>query len=340
VGSLTIPPNNHETNSANGRDKALGLLSQLLPDYDFALMLVNDDAYGGSGGVPAIASMNFRSVSILIHELAHSFAGLGDEYTAPYPGYPEVEERNTTRETRREFIKWRTWIDPATPIPTPETASHAQDVGLFEGAHYHERGWYRPKLDCMMQTLGQPFCEVCQEALVLAIHRSSSMIDQTTPATNWVRITNQATATFSAEITPRTGTSGEFSWMLNETNSLATWTNSLTLQSAQFRPVINSFTATFRGSRPHVRNDPFGDLEASHTWYVEVPQPALLILNLTVAVDGRISFTVNRLAEQAVLQTSSDLMTWTPISTNTFVPGENFSHQAAGRASFPRLFER
>jgi hypothetical protein len=86
------------------------LLQNLMPEYDIVMMIVNDAEYGGAGGFPAITSINSSAPEIVIHELGHSFAGLGDEYDAPFPGYPDVEEPNTTRETRREFIKWRPWV--------------------------------------------------------------------------------------------------------------------------------------------------------------------------------------------------------------------------------------
>ena len=99
-------------------------------------------------------------------------AGLGDEYTTANPGYPDIEEPNTTRETNRTAIKWKAWIDASTPVPTPPTNPNL--VGLFEGAHYHPTGWYRPKLNCLMRNFGVGFCEVCQEALVLVVLPTSA----------------------------------------------------------------------------------------------------------------------------------------------------------------------
>ena len=40
-------------------------------------------------------------------------------------GYPATEEPNTTRETNRNAIKWKAWISPGTPLPTPETGDYA-----------------------------------------------------------------------------------------------------------------------------------------------------------------------------------------------------------------------
>jgi hypothetical protein len=39
-------------------------------------------------------------------------------------------------------------------------------VGLFEGANYQAKGYYRPELDCIMFTRDEvPFCRVCQRAI-------------------------------------------------------------------------------------------------------------------------------------------------------------------------------
>jgi hypothetical protein len=107
---LTIPPNDRDDDYANGRGRVDSLLQLLMPEYDLVILVVNDSQFGGSGGIPAITSLHPGGPEIVVHELGHSFAGLGDEYSTPFPGYPEIEEPNTTRETRRDFIKWRAWI--------------------------------------------------------------------------------------------------------------------------------------------------------------------------------------------------------------------------------------
>ncbi len=152
-----------------GRSRLNSLLGTYMPQYDIVALIVNDTAYGGSGGFPLMASVNNSSAEIAIHELGHSFAGLGDEYSSAYPGYPDIEEPNTTRQTNRALIKWTSWILPTTLVPTPAVSSNGTVVGLFEGAHYHTTGWFRPKLNCKMRSLGVAFCEVCSETLVKSV---------------------------------------------------------------------------------------------------------------------------------------------------------------------------
>jgi hypothetical protein len=43
---------------------------------------------------------------------------------------------------------------------------HAGNVGVFEGANYQSRGYFRPQADCIMFTRDQvPFCAVCRRAI-------------------------------------------------------------------------------------------------------------------------------------------------------------------------------
>ncbi|HKP45959.1 MAG TPA: M64 family metallopeptidase, partial [Pyrinomonadaceae bacterium] len=49
------------------------------------------------------------------------------------------------------------------PQPSPVAAG---TVGLFEGADYYHCGVWRPEFNCRMRNLSQPFCGVCQQAIV------------------------------------------------------------------------------------------------------------------------------------------------------------------------------
>jgi hypothetical protein len=54
------------------------------------------------------------------------------------------------------------------------TAQHRGKVGLFQGANYDARAFYRPELDCIMFSRNPvPFCRVCQRALSQQIDRHS-----------------------------------------------------------------------------------------------------------------------------------------------------------------------
>jgi len=107
---ITIPPNDRDSNAARGEGKVTTLLQTLMPQYDIVALIVNDGVYGGSGGTYLLTSINSSAPEIAVHELGHSFAKLGDEYSSPFLGYPDTEEPNTTTQTNRSLIKWRAWI--------------------------------------------------------------------------------------------------------------------------------------------------------------------------------------------------------------------------------------
>jgi len=147
------------------------------PDWDQILVLVNDLEYGGSGGLLSVISTNPFAVEVAQHEIGHSFTGLADEYSTPYPGFPTCSdvsgppcERNITDRTAREHVKWERWIAPSTPIPSLGPLQSSTDAGLWEGARYLDSGIYRQGFDCLMRSLGTPFCDVAAEAFVLRLY--------------------------------------------------------------------------------------------------------------------------------------------------------------------------
>ncbi len=62
--------------------------------------------------------------------------------------------------------KWKSMIDPKTPVPTPAKEKYFDKVGAFEGGGYVTKGIYRPYYDCRMRTNeADSFCPVCQKAI-------------------------------------------------------------------------------------------------------------------------------------------------------------------------------
>ncbi len=142
----------------------------LLP-YDAVIIIVNSDIYGGGGiyNYYATCYSGQKAKEVLIHEFSHSFAGLADEYSdndsdaGLQPIYAEPYEKNIT--TMIDFSsKWGNMIKETTPIPTPQTKEYDNEVGVFEGASYMSKGFYRPYQHCMMRDL-TPFCPVCSKQI-------------------------------------------------------------------------------------------------------------------------------------------------------------------------------
>lgn len=98
--------------------------------YEFVEILVNEKQYGGGGihNWQATTSVDTGfGEYVFVHEFAHHFAGLADEYyTSPVAytteaGAEQVEpwEPNATAMKDPAQLKWRDLVTPDTPVPTP-----------------------------------------------------------------------------------------------------------------------------------------------------------------------------------------------------------------------------
>lgn len=136
------------------------------------IIICNTDKYGGGGIYNFYATVSLDKTfasKIMLHELGHSFGGLGDEYaendiSTITPAFSkEPLEPNLT--TLVDFSsKWKKQMRNSTPIPTPSTTEYSKEVGVYEGASYQPKGIYRPFQSCMMRDYA-PFCPVCAEIL-------------------------------------------------------------------------------------------------------------------------------------------------------------------------------
>jgi IgA peptidase M64 len=269
------------TINSTGEDRVNSLLQSFMPEYDIVILIVNDTEYGGSGGFPLITSVNQSSPDIAVHELGHSFSNLGDEYEDAFPGYPDDDvEPNTTVETNRALIKWNAWISESTPVPTPETFEFLSVVGLFEGAHYHSTGWFRPKQNCKMRSLPAPFCEICSEALVKSVYEQIRPVDSFSPATNQIiSITNANSATFT--VTPLVPISYGLSiqWFLNGVAVNGATSSVFTVTATGLPPGTNQVKAEIADQTAKVRTDPDMLLKELVVWQVNavVTEPRLAV---------------------------------------------------------------
>jgi hypothetical protein len=110
--------------------------------YEFLVILVNDDQYGGGGILrdqATVAAHSDFADYVFVHEFGHHFAGLGDEYYSSDVAYAtgdahlvEPWEPNLTALHDPAELKWGDRIDQETPIPTPwakaEFEAHAEAI--------------------------------------------------------------------------------------------------------------------------------------------------------------------------------------------------------------------
>ncbi|AUI59552.1 M64 family metallopeptidase [Amycolatopsis sp. BJA-103] len=141
------------------------------PDVDQVIMLANTTKYGGAGGGVATSSGgNLQASQIVAHELGHSIGGLADEYDYGTCETREPREPNasalTATQMRDRRAKWHTWLGK----PSPDGGT----VGAFEGSRYCKTGMYRPSVNSLMRTLGQPFNPPSTEAMIAGFHREAA----------------------------------------------------------------------------------------------------------------------------------------------------------------------
>jgi hypothetical protein len=97
--------------------------------YEFIEILTNTRTYGG-GGIfnlySTVAADSAQAPYVFVHEFAHHFAALADEYyTSPVAYAPAPEQKiepwepNVTALSDAKMLKWRDLVDPGTPLPTP-----------------------------------------------------------------------------------------------------------------------------------------------------------------------------------------------------------------------------
>jgi hypothetical protein len=322
---ITIPPNFADGNYSHGQGKVDTLLQTFMPRCQLPVLLVNDVRPGGSDGFDktAISYRGFSSSDIVTHETGHVLANLGDEYTNAYPGFPDTEEPNTTRETRPDFIKWKAWIPENTPLPTPPTAQYASVIGLFQGAHYHPTNWYRPKLNCTMNHNASPFCEVCAEALVLAIYQQVRPIDSFAPANTNLSISAPQPVAFNLSLLRPLTHDLDVQWLTNGTVVAGATNAAFTLAPQSLANGTGVVTAIVKDNTPLVRNDPTNLLSQTVAWTLVVNLPQLQLDSLRSLPGGQFAFRLSGNAPAGFsLQASTNLSDWVSLQTNSLVAGQ------------------
>lgn len=246
-------------------------VNKRLPEADVLLCIVNATPYGGSGGSVAVVSLDGNALEIARHEIGHTLANLADEYTAPYPGYPEGDpEPNVASAAHLDPLKWSSWLTPGVAIPTPNSAkvNDHDPVGAFEGARYKTTGVFRPTSNCLMRELNHTFCQVCAEAMVLGFSKLSLLIDAPSPALD-AAIPAKGATPFTATIPALSDLM--FSWAIDGNpvdgadKILGVDPSALGLADGPHDVALTVYDAT-----PLVRDDPDGVMKETVTWKVTV----------------------------------------------------------------------
>ncbi|GAA3565104.1 M64 family metallopeptidase [Snuella lapsa] len=228
-------------NSANNTEAKINtVLANNFPTYDQALILVNSDDYGGSGGEFPMAYTGYWGTNVIMHELGHSLFDLKDEY---YPGDLLAGEAiNMTQETDPDLIKWKNWL-------------YDNGVGIYQ--YYDHEGlakdWYKPHQDCIMEKTDQSFCSVCKEGIVEKIHSLILPIDDYSP--NNASIESPSfPIDFQLDLIHTIPNTLETTWTLNS-NEFATNVDEISILESDLNNGINNLTVVVHDATSLLRVD-------------------------------------------------------------------------------------
>lgn len=238
------------------------ILSTHVAESDLTLVLVNSPYYGGSGGKYAVSTVNKASNAIAIHEIAHSFAGLADEYWAGLQY--QSEEANSTMMNHPDSVAWKHWMG-------------VDGVGIYVyGRETAKANWYRPHEYCKMQVLDAEFCRVCQEQFVHKIQKLTSPILRRTPSADTLNVDSAETLLFSAKLNSPFPNSLSLTWNLNDVE-LPVKGNSLRIEPALLQQGLNSLELLVKDESQYVRNSAYlEDAQYKTKWVLNLDSPKAL----------------------------------------------------------------
>ena len=175
-------------------------------------MLAMLNGSGGGGG--AALTMDRRvgnamivgnEITSFIHEFNHTAPGIPDEYTSSGMWGHGGEISSATSEYRRDMIRWRAWILPDTPIPTPYSKQYEDRIGLFEGGQSRLSYVYRPTAQGCLMGSGSAFdacdqmCAICRQRAVTRFYQWVDPFENITPEQRQLTVKDSQTIRFSVD---------------------------------------------------------------------------------------------------------------------------------------------
>lgn len=149
---------------ANTSTAITNALTANVPNYNYWLVILNDDGFGGCGGGGAQTVTRSSGWPVVAHEYGHGIGGLSDEYSVSgaYSG-SAVNGLNCSTVVNRSTVFWNRFIAPSTAMPTTFAAGMDSNrtVGMFEGCSTLMTGIYKPVNNCRMSGNSPPYCPVC-----------------------------------------------------------------------------------------------------------------------------------------------------------------------------------
>jgi hypothetical protein len=234
------------------------------------LVMVNDTRYGGCASTFAVAYTGSSMIEVQAHELGHSMGQLADEYDYPNQTYTGGEPSSVNVTTSPTGQKWAVW--------------HGTDgISAFQGAAYYQFGLYRPKVNCLMRTLGWALCRVCQENITKVTNSIVDTIVSTTPATSAVTVAVPTPQQFSFTHIVPPGNQPLITWKLDGTPIPGASGTSYSLDPTTTSLGSHTLEVSVLDQTLLVRTDPGQVMLETHTWQVTVSDPTVAQLRVPAA---------------------------------------------------------
>lgn len=189
--------------------------------------LIMPNRNGGGGGAArnledrvGNAVIAGNAIGKMLHEISHTCTSIGDEYTAAATGTNARPTYTASLEYERDKIKWKVWIDPETPLPTPYIKDYINKIGAFEGSQYHLTKYFRPSAQGCIMGAGvfdntEEMCAICEQRLSMRMYTLVNPIEDVFPGDDELFFKEPVTQHFSVNrIHPEPDTQ-EVHWTLN-----------------------------------------------------------------------------------------------------------------------------
>jgi hypothetical protein len=255
------------------------------------LVMVNDSRYGGCASTFAVSYNGSQMTEVQAHELGHSLGQVADEYDYPNVTYTGGEPSSVNITTSPTGQKWSHWHG-------------TQGISAFQGAGYYQFGLYRPRTNCMMRSLGQVLCRVCQENITKITNAIANVITSTSPSSSSVTVSRPNPQAFSFTHFVPASNNPVITWEVDGVVQSGATTTSFSIDSNLLSLGNHTVKATILDQSDRVRSDPGLVMEEDHTWQVVINDPSSCNLRM------------QSLSSSLVIVNPGTVVTYLPIIAN------------------------